>query len=123
MWPRGSSWDILQRKLTAFYLCPKSQLEAKVKTFVIILQPQEISKEPRIYSIVWLLVLILMKIYNENKQSKVRKLQNVQHKEKRGNKKWNGGKSCVQGGKWFVEKLDVKQNKGRGDLRKMDQQW
>ena len=46
-----------------------------------------------------------MKIYNKNKHAKQGKLENVQDKEKLGNKKWNGVKSCVKGGKQIIEDL------------------
>ena len=46
-----------------------------------------------------------MKIYNKNKEAKQGKLENVQDKEKLGNKKWNGVKSCVKGGKQIIEDL------------------
>ena len=46
-----------------------------------------------------------MKIYNKNKHAKQGKLENVQDKEKSGNKKWNRGKSCVKEGKQIMEGL------------------
>ena len=41
-----------------------------------------------------------------------KKIKNVQFEEKRGTRKWNRAKSCVQGDKWIK-----KWNKGSGDLR------
>ena len=70
MCPSDSSWDILLKNEAAFYSCPKSQLEANVKNFVLILLAQEISKQPRIASIVQLLMLTVMKIDYKNKQAK-----------------------------------------------------
>ena len=52
-----------------------------------------------------------MKIYNEKEQAQQIKIQNVQI-EKRGTRKWNRAKSCVQG-----DKQIKKWNKGSGDLR------
>lgn len=55
-------------------------------------------------------------ICNEKEQVKQGKIQNAQFKEKWGTRKWNGAKSCVQGDKQIKEKLDVRWNKGYGDL-------
>ena len=41
----------------------------------------------------------------------------MQFKEKRGTRKWNGAKSCVQGDDHIKEKSDAKWNKGSGDFR------
>lgn len=60
-----------------FYTCPKSLPEAKVKGFGLIPLAKEISKQPSIGSVVWL-VLILMKTYNEKEQGeKVKIKKNV----------------------------------------------
>jgi hypothetical protein len=48
---------------------------------------QEVSKEPRINSVLWLLVFTLMIIYHEEDQADQVKIQNVQVEEKRGTKK------------------------------------
>ena len=60
----------------------------------------------------WLLVLIAMKIYNKNKQTKQGKLENVQDKAKRVNKKCNGAKYCIKGGKQVMEGLILNGIKG-----------
>lgn len=83
-----------------------------MKSFKFIPWAEEISKQPSIDSVVWLLVLTLMKIYNEKNQAEQGILQNVKFKEERNTKKWNGAKSCVQG-----DKQTKKWNKGSGDLR------
>ena len=62
MLPRDHSCDILVKKVAAFCPCPKSLPEAKVKSFGLILLAEEISKQPSIDSVMWLLVLTLMKI-------------------------------------------------------------
>ena len=59
---------------------------------------EKISKQPSIDSVVWLLVLTLMKIYNEKEQAEQIKMHNVQS-EDRNTRKWNGAKFCVQGDK------------------------
>ena len=56
---------------------------------------EEISKQPSIDSVVWLLVLTLMKIYNEKEQAEKIKVQNAEIK-KRGTRKQNRAKSCVK---------------------------
>ena len=53
-----------------------------MKSFGLIPLAEEISKQPTIDSIVCLLMVTLMKIYNENEQTKQSKLQNVNFEEK-----------------------------------------
>ena len=107
MLPRDCSCDILVKNVAAFCSCLKTLPEAKVKRFELILLAEEISEQPSIeYSFVWLLVVILMKIYNEEEQ------ENVKFEEKRSTRKQNGVKSCIQG-----DKQIKKWNKGNGDLR------
>ena len=60
----------------------------------------------------WLLVVTLMKIYNEKEQAEQGKLQNVNFEEKKSTKKWNRDKFWVQGDTWMK-----KWNKGSGVLR------
>ena len=57
-------------------------------------------------------MLIAMKIYNKNKQTKQGKLENVQDKAKGGNKKCNGAKYCIKGGKQIMEGLILNGIKG-----------
>ena len=60
MWPRDCSCDILVKNVAAF--CPSKSLpEAKVKRFRLITLKKEISKQPIINSVVWLLKFTLMK--------------------------------------------------------------
>ena len=86
MLPRGHSCDILLNKVAAFSSCLKGLLEAKVKSFGLISLAEEISKQPSIDSVVWLLVVTLMKIYNEKEQVGQMKIQNEQI-EKKGTRK------------------------------------
>ena len=60
----------------------------------------------------WLLVLTVIKISNKNKQTKQGKLENVQDKAKRVNKKCNGAKYCIKGGKQVMEGLILNGIKG-----------
>lgn len=60
---------------------------------------EEISKQPSIDTVVWFLVVSLMKVYTEKVQAEQDKLQNVNFEEKRGTRKWNGAKSSVKGDK------------------------
>lgn len=69
MWPTNHSCGILLKNLAAFYPCPKSLPKVKVKSFGLIPLAKEISK----HSVVWLLVLTLMKIYNEKEQAEQEK--------------------------------------------------
>jgi hypothetical protein len=65
----------------------------------------------------WLLILLLMKIYNEKEQAEQEKIENLQFEEKRHTRKYNIVKSCVQGEKQIKEIHNVKWIKGSGDLR------
>ena len=53
-----------------------------MKNFGLNLLVEKISKQPSIDSVVWLLVVTLMKIYNEEEQAEQGKLQNVKFEEK-----------------------------------------
>ena len=66
MLPRDHSSDSY-KNMGAFCHCPKSLTEAKVKRFGLILLAEEISKQPRRDSVMWLLVFMLLKIYKEKK--------------------------------------------------------
>jgi len=80
--------------------------EAELKSFGLTLA--EISRQPSIECIAWLLVAILMQIYNEKEQvEQEKKIQNVQLEES------SVGRECRQ----IKEKPDVKWNKGSSDLR------
>ncbi|KAL6034459.1 hypothetical protein STEG23_019827 [Scotinomys teguina] len=89
----------------------------KVKRFGLIALAKEISKQSSIDSVMWLLVFILRKMYNEKEQGEEGKIQNVQIEEKRDTTKWNGAKPYVQGDEQINEEPDVKWNKGSGDFR------
>ena len=84
---RDCSCGILVNNVAAFHPCPKSLPAAKLKNFGLIPLAEEISKQPSIDSVVWLLVLALMKIYNEKEQVQKVKIQNVQSEEKNSIKK------------------------------------
>ena len=62
---RDCSYDILGENVTAFCPCLKSLPEAKVKSFGLIPLAEEISKQPSIDFVMWILMVTLMKIYSE----------------------------------------------------------
>lgn len=68
----------------------------------------------------WLLEDKSRQIYSEKKQAEQGKIQNVQLKEERNNRKFNRGKSCVQRDKKIKEKPDAKWNIRLGDLKTID---
>ena len=80
MLPRDISCDSLVKKVSAFCHCPKSLPEAKVKRFGLILLAEEISKQPCIDAVMWLLLFTLLQIYNEKEQAEQGKIQNVRQK-------------------------------------------
>ena len=69
MLPRDHSCEILVINVAAFCPCLKSLPEAKVKSFGLIPLAEKISKQPRIVFVMWLLVVTLVKIYNEKEQA------------------------------------------------------
>lgn len=75
-------------------LCPslKNLLEADLKSFGLIKLAEEISKQPSIDFVTWLLVFTLMQIYNEKEQART---QNGQIEEKKGTRKRNGAVSSI----------------------------
>ena len=75
--------------------------EAKEKRLGLIPLSEEISKQPRIDSIVWLLVVTVMNIYNEEKQ------ENIKFEEKKNGVKGNGVKSSFKEiKKWETEQTE-----------------
>ena len=85
--------------LAVFCPCMKSLPKATVKNFGLIPLPEEISKQPGIDSVMCLLVVALIKIYNEKGKAEQGKLQNIKSKKKGLTKNWHGAKACVQGDK------------------------
>ena len=61
MWHRAYFCSILVKKVAVFCPCLKSLSEAKVKRFRLIALKKEVSKQPGINSVVWLLKFTLMK--------------------------------------------------------------
>ena len=72
MWPIDCPCDILMKNVAAFHPCLKSLPVAKVKRFRLIALTKEVSKQPGINSVVWLLKFTLMKSILM-KRSKLRK--------------------------------------------------
>lgn len=68
--PRDQSCDISVKNVTALDLWLKSLPEMKVKDFALISLAEEITKQPRIDSVFWVLVVILMDIYNAKGKTK-----------------------------------------------------
>ena len=93
LWPRNQACDILMKNVAAFCSLPEHLPEAKGKSFRLILLAEEILKQPSIDSVVWLLVITLVKIHGGKEQAEQSKSQNVKFEEKKSTKKWNGAKS------------------------------
>ena len=62
--PETGHSDIFVKKVASFCPCPKSLSNAKLKSFVLILLAEEISKLSSIDSVVMLPEVTLIKIYN-----------------------------------------------------------
>ena len=65
MWPRDHSCNILMKNEVAICAFLKHLPEVKVKSFGFILLVEKTSKQLRIDCVVQLLVITVMKIYNE----------------------------------------------------------
>ena len=72
MWPTDCFCSILVKNMAAFCPCPKSLPGFKMKRFRLIALKKEVSKQPGVNSVVWLLKLTLVKNILM-KRSKLRK--------------------------------------------------
>ena len=61
MLPRDYSCDILVKKVVTICPCLKSLPEAKMKRFGLILLAEELSKQPSIDCVMWLLAFMVIK--------------------------------------------------------------
>jgi hypothetical protein len=66
---------------------------------------------------VWLLVVTLIQIYNEEEQAEQGKAENAQGEGEKGTREWNGAKFCVLANKQIQENPVVKWIKRSGVLR------
>ena len=71
-WPRDISCDIFGKECGCFFCpCPKYLFEAKLKSFTLMALAEEISRQPSIDSVVWLMYPLLCRsIRKRNKWSK-----------------------------------------------------
>lgn len=83
-WPRDHSCAVLAKTGATFCPCTKSLPEAKLKFWIKDLA--EISRQPGVDPVVWLLVIALMQIFNEEGRG-ASKVQNVQFEETRNTRK------------------------------------
>jgi hypothetical protein len=61
-WFRGCSCNILVMNIATFCPSPKNLPEAKLKSFGLMSLAEEISRQPRIDSVMWLITASLMQI-------------------------------------------------------------
>lgn len=59
-WPRYYFCDILVKNMAGFYPCLKSQPEVRMRSFVLTVLAEDISKEPSIDYVLWFFVATLM---------------------------------------------------------------
>ena len=64
---RNHSFDILVKSVAAFCPCLKSLPEAKLKSYGLTALAEDISKQPSIACVAWLLKASLMQIYTEKR--------------------------------------------------------
>ena len=74
---REHSYDILERIWLPFALVLKICLRLKWKVFELISLTKEISRQPSIDCVMWLLAVTLKQIYNEKEWSGQGEIQNV----------------------------------------------
>lgn len=67
--------------MAPFYLCPKNFSEAKFKGSRLIPLVDEVSGQPHVDCIIWLLVITVVWIYNEKEQVEQEEMQKVQFEE------------------------------------------
>ena len=103
--------------MAALCSCPINLPEAKLKSFILIWSA-EISRQPSIHCVLWLLVVSVMQMYNE-KQTKKQKQKTSTKKYKMHSlreqgsiRKYSEAKCSAQGHKMFKEKPDGKCDKG-----------
>jgi hypothetical protein len=75
MRPRECSCDILLKNMADFFPCLKNMLEAKLKSLGLMVLSKEISGCSGIDLVMWLLVVTLMRVYNEKQHSEQGKIQ------------------------------------------------
>lgn len=82
--------------MTAFCLCLKIP-ETKLKNNELIFLVEEISRQPNIGSVLWLLVVILMQVCRGKEQVEKSEIQNVQVKKKKSTREFKvGAKACTE---------------------------
>lgn len=75
----------------------------------------EMSRQPSIDCVLWLLVVTVRQLYNEKEQAAQRERWNIPFEENRSTRKCNGAESSAQADEDFKEKLDAKWDKGSSD--------
>lgn len=66
-WTTDHSCHLLATNVSTFSSCPKNLLEAKLKSFRLMALVEEISRWPSIDCVTWLLLIMVMQIYNGKK--------------------------------------------------------
>lgn len=64
--------------MVTFFLSPKNLTEPKVKSFGLLMLELEMSGQPHISRVAWLLVVTLREIYNEKKPITQREIRHAQ---------------------------------------------
>ena len=98
--PKDHPCDIFGKECGCFFCpCPKYLFEAKLKSFTLMALAEEISTQPSINSVIWLLVGTLTQIYNEKEYFEKGKIQNGQFEETGSTRMCSGAKCGAQGDK------------------------
>lgn len=79
---RDPSCDIFTKNVAVFCFCFKNLSKAKLKSTGLISLAEEISREPNIDSVMGVLVITLMKIYNGEEQVGQTEIEHVKSEEK-----------------------------------------
>lgn len=93
-------------------LCPRPKNLPEVNGLTVLLE--EISRQPSIDRVLWLLVVSLTQIYSREEQAGQRETQRGQLEERKNARKCNiGAKSCAQGDKNCKKRQLKMENRAR----------
>lgn len=83
----GTRLEIILVNVATFYPCPKKFLGATLISNALIYWVEQISRQPNIAFVVWVLVFPLTQIYSEKVSQRQKEIPNVQLEEKMNTRK------------------------------------
>lgn len=73
-WATDHSCEILAKEVAAFCPCMKNLSKIKLKSFRLMYLTEENSRQPKIDSMMWLLVVTLMQVYSEKRAGRAKRI-------------------------------------------------